>query len=81
VLSDTNPATLLMCGDVMTGRGVDQILDYEGIAGYEEFRNQLVLAFFLAMDRDTGRLVHLEMAPFEIKRFQLRCTAAQDTSG
>lgn len=49
----------------------DFINDYEGIAGYEKFRSHLVLAYFVTMDPNTGRLLRLEMRPFETKRFQL----------
>jgi poly-gamma-glutamate synthesis protein (capsule biosynthesis protein) len=52
------------CGDFLD--------DYEGIAGYEEFRTQLVLGYFVTLDPGSGDLVKLEMVPFEIRRFQLR---------
>jgi poly-gamma-glutamate synthesis protein (capsule biosynthesis protein) len=51
------------CGDFMT--------DYEGIAGYEEFRDDLVLAYFPSLDPTTGRLEQLTMVPFQLRRFQL----------
>lgn len=52
------------CGDFLD--------DYEGIAGYEEFRTHLVLAYFVTLDPASGDLAKLEMVPFEIRRFQLR---------
>ncbi len=58
------------CGDFLN--------DYEGIAGYEEYRSHLVLGYFPMMDPETGNLQRLEMAPFEIKRFQLHRATAQD---
>lgn len=63
---------LFGCGDFLN--------DYEGILGREEFRGNLVLAYSLTMDRNAGTLLHLEMAPFEIRRFQLRRASTDDAS-
>ncbi len=52
--------------------------DYEGIAGYEEFRSHLVLAYFVTVDARSGVLQDLEMIPFEIKHFQLRRPSDQN---
>jgi len=60
------------CGDLLN--------DYEGIAGYEQFRSHLVLAYFATLDSGTGNLLRLEMAPFEIKRFRLRRAVAADAA-
>ncbi|SRR5579883_2071061 len=60
------------CGDFLN--------DYEGIAGYEEFRSHLVLAYFLTLDSGSGHLLRLEMAPFELKRFRLQQAAAADAA-
>ncbi|MBZ5678447.1 MAG: CapA family protein [Acidobacteriia bacterium] len=51
------------CGDFLN--------DYEGIAGYEEYRSDLVLMYFVRIDAVTGCLLALEMTPLEIKRFRL----------
>ncbi|HYA17340.1 MAG TPA: CapA family protein, partial [Bryobacteraceae bacterium] len=56
----------------------DFINDYEGIEGYEEYRTQLVLAYFVTLDRSTHRLVRIEMTPFETYRFSLRRVSAAD---
>jgi poly-gamma-glutamate capsule biosynthesis protein CapA/YwtB (metallophosphatase superfamily) len=56
----------------------DFINDYEGIGGYEEYRGNLVLMYFLTVDPASGRLIRLEMTPLEIKRFQLRRAKRQD---
>jgi len=57
----------------------DFINDYEGIAGYEEFRNHLVLGYFVTIDPSSpGGLLRLEMSPFEIKRFQLHHAGRRD---
>lgn len=51
------------CGDLMN--------DYEGISGYEAFRDDLVLAYFPIIEPGTGRLGDLTMTPYRIRRFQL----------
>lgn len=51
------------CGDFIT--------DYEGISGYEEFRDDLVLMYFPRLDPATGRLVALVMTPMRLRRLQL----------
>ncbi|HVV46860.1 MAG TPA: archease, partial [Bryobacteraceae bacterium] len=63
-----NKPILYGCGDFIN--------DYEGIAGYEEYRSHLVLAYFVSLDRSTRKLVRLEMAPFETHRFSLRAANA-----
>jgi poly-gamma-glutamate synthesis protein (capsule biosynthesis protein) len=62
-------AVLYGCGDFLN--------DYEGIAGYEEFRSELVLACFASLDA-AGRLAGLEMVPFRIRRFRLERVARAD---
>jgi poly-gamma-glutamate capsule biosynthesis protein CapA/YwtB (metallophosphatase superfamily) len=57
----------------------DFINDYEGISGHEEFRSDLVLAYFLTLDRSSGRLLRLEMTPFRTRRFRLERVARRDT--
>jgi poly-gamma-glutamate capsule biosynthesis protein CapA/YwtB (metallophosphatase superfamily) len=51
------------CGDFIT--------DYEGIGGYEEFRDDLVLMYFPRLDPDTGQLLTLQMTPLQIRKMQL----------
>ncbi len=51
------------CGDFIT--------DYEGITGYEEFRDDLVLTYFPRIDADTGKLVTLYMTPLQVRKMQL----------
>lgn len=60
------------CGDFLD--------DYEGITGYEEFRTHLVLGYFITLDPGSGGLVKLEMAAFEIRRFQLRRASDNDAA-
>jgi poly-gamma-glutamate synthesis protein (capsule biosynthesis protein) len=51
------------CGDFLT--------DYEGITGYEEFRDDLVLMYFPRLHSHTGELIELQMTPLQIRRMQL----------
>lgn len=60
------------CGDCIT--------DYEGISGYEEYRDDLVLLYFVTVDAATGRLERLEMTPLQIKRFRLRRASKEDAA-
>jgi poly-gamma-glutamate synthesis protein (capsule biosynthesis protein) len=56
----------------------DFINDYEGISGHEEFRSDLVLAYFLTLDPLSSRLRRLEMTPFRTRRFRLERVARRD---
>jgi poly-gamma-glutamate synthesis protein (capsule biosynthesis protein) len=49
----------------------DFIDDYEGIAGYENFRPELALAYFAELDEASGSLAALEMAVFQSRRLRL----------
>lgn len=51
------------CGDFLN--------DYEGIAGHEGFRSELVLAYFVTLEAVLGSLARLAMVPFQIRRFRL----------
>jgi poly-gamma-glutamate capsule biosynthesis protein CapA/YwtB (metallophosphatase superfamily) len=59
------------CGDFLT--------DYEGISGYEEFRGDLALMYFLDLDSQTGQLVSARLVPTQMRRFQLKRASASDT--
>ncbi len=56
----------------------DLINDYEGIRGYESYRGELSLMYFLTMDWKTRKLTHLKMSAFEIKRFRLNHASRRD---
>jgi poly-gamma-glutamate capsule biosynthesis protein CapA/YwtB (metallophosphatase superfamily) len=43
--------------------------DYEGIPGYETFRDDLALMYVVRMAPSTGMLVSLEMTPLQMRRF------------
>jgi poly-gamma-glutamate capsule biosynthesis protein CapA/YwtB (metallophosphatase superfamily) len=55
---------------ILYGAG-DFLNDYEGIAGYEEFRDDLGLMYFAGVDALTGKLVYLQMIPTQVKRFKV----------
>ncbi|MGR9035565.1 MAG: CapA family protein [Gammaproteobacteria bacterium] len=58
------------CGDFLN--------DYEGISGYEEFRGDLSLMYFVTLDLTAGKLVSLVMTPMQIKRFRLNYAPPPD---
>ena len=58
------------CGDFLD--------DYEGIAGYEEFRDDLALMFFPTVDLLTGRLFELHLTPMQIRNFRLKRASHTD---
>jgi poly-gamma-glutamate synthesis protein (capsule biosynthesis protein) len=51
------------CGDLLS--------DYEGIGGYEEFRDDLGLIYFPDVSVSTGELLNLRMLPTRVKKFRL----------
>ena len=56
----------------------DFIDDYEGIGGYETFRDDLGLMYFVQIDSTHGKLVNLEMIPTQIKRFRVQRASTSD---
>ena len=58
------------CGDFLN--------DYEGIGGYESFRDDLALMYFVSIDPATGKLVSMQMTPLQIKRFRLNRASRAD---
>lgn len=60
------------CGDFLT--------DYEGIAGHEEFRDDLVLAYCPTLDAATGEVLRTRIVPFQLRRFQLIHPSRADAS-
>ncbi|WP_214410473.1 CapA family protein [Sphaerisporangium fuscum] len=63
---------------VMYGCG-DFIDDYEGIQGYERYRDDLRLMYFAALDPETGDLTELTMTPMRARRMRLRHASADDS--
>jgi poly-gamma-glutamate capsule biosynthesis protein CapA/YwtB (metallophosphatase superfamily) len=62
---------------VLYGCG-DFINDYEGIEGYEEFRDDLTLMYFPVLEPAAGRLQRLEMTPLRIRRFRLQYPSEEE---
>jgi poly-gamma-glutamate capsule biosynthesis protein CapA/YwtB (metallophosphatase superfamily) len=60
------------CGDLLD--------DYEGITGYEEFRDDLALMFFPTVDPLTGRLLELYLTPMQIRNFRLNRASRADAA-
>lgn len=58
------------CGDFLT--------DYEGIEGYGEFRDDLVLMHFPTIDLATGHLARLRMTPLRLRNFRLNPPSPAD---
>ncbi|MPZ61224.1 MAG: hypothetical protein GEU93_07995 [Propionibacteriales bacterium] len=57
----------------------DFIDDYEGITGYEEYRVDLRLLYFVQMEAETGKLAGLRMVPMQTRQMRLRHAVPEDT--
>ena len=58
------------CGDFLN--------DYEGIRGYEHYRNDLALMYFADLNLKSGSLHALKLVPFQIKNFRLSIPSRRD---
>lgn len=58
------------CGDFLD--------DYEGIAGHEEFRNDLGLLYFAGVEPSTGQLYQLRIVPTQVRRMRVGRAGAVD---
>jgi poly-gamma-glutamate capsule biosynthesis protein CapA/YwtB (metallophosphatase superfamily) len=56
----------------------DCIDDYEGIGGYEEYRDDLRLLYFASVWPDTGQLAALRMVPMQARKMRLRRAGSAD---
>jgi poly-gamma-glutamate synthesis protein (capsule biosynthesis protein) len=56
----------------------DFIDDYEGIRGYEEFRDDLVLMYFPSISASSGALTRFTMTPLQIRNFRLNWASRED---
>ncbi|HEU4515057.1 MAG TPA: CapA family protein [Nocardioidaceae bacterium] len=65
------PAEIYRGSLVLYGCG-DLVNDYEGIGGYEGFRDDLRLLYLVRLDTATGGLRSLTMIPFQSRRLTLR---------
>ena len=59
------------CGDFLS--------DYEGISGYEQFRDDLTLMYLVDVDPLQGRLLKARLVPMQIRRFRLNRASAEDS--
>jgi poly-gamma-glutamate synthesis protein (capsule biosynthesis protein) len=60
------------CGDFLN--------DYEGIAGYEEYRDDLALLYAATFDTSNAELLELEIVPFQMRCFRLIRASSRDTA-
>ena len=58
------------CGDFLN--------DYEGIGGYERYRDDLALMYFADLDPTSGSLHALKLIPLQIKNFRLSIPTSRD---
>lgn len=58
------------CGDFLS--------DYEGIRGYESFRDDLAVMYFITMDPSAATLTSFVMTPLQMKRFRLNRASRED---
>jgi poly-gamma-glutamate synthesis protein (capsule biosynthesis protein) len=58
------------CGDFLT--------DYEGIAGYGQYRGDLALLYLPELTVPSGELAALTIEPFRVRRFRLERAGEQD---
>jgi poly-gamma-glutamate synthesis protein (capsule biosynthesis protein) len=56
----------------------DFINDYEGIGGYESFRSDLSLMYFVRMNPSTGKLAGLRMIPTQMRKFRVNRASRPD---
>lgn len=65
-----NTPILYGCGDFIN--------DYEGISGYEAFKDYLTFMYFLEFDAKDWHLNRIELTPMEIKQFKLQYASKDD---
>ncbi|MFF7973050.1 CapA family protein [Streptomyces sp. NPDC007905] len=64
---------------VLYGCG-DLVDDYEGIGGYERYRDDLRLLHLVSLEPGSGRLTGLRMVPLQARRMRLEHASAEDTA-
>lgn len=67
-----NRLILYGCGDFIN--------DYEGIAGHEEYRDDLVLMYFATLSSADHTLTGLEMTPMQLRKMRLNRASPADTT-
>jgi poly-gamma-glutamate synthesis protein (capsule biosynthesis protein) len=63
-------AILHGCGDFLN--------DYEGIGGYESFRSDLSLMYFVTLDAASGRLARMRLVPLRMRHFRVNRASEAD---
>lgn len=56
----------------------DTVNDYEGIAGYEQYRDELRLLYFATIERGSGALTALRLVPMRARRMRLERASLDD---
>ncbi|MEU7053867.1 hypothetical protein AB0A67_37060, partial [Streptomyces eurythermus] len=64
---------------VLYGCG-DLVDDYEGIGGYESYRDDLRLLYLVSAEPGTGRLTGARLVPLRARRMRLEHAGAADTA-
>ncbi len=67
-----NRLVLYGCGDFLN--------DYEGIEGYEKYRDDLTLMYFADIATESGELAALELVPLRIRNFRLVRPSPEDAA-
>ncbi|WP_326637806.1 CapA family protein [Streptosporangium sp. NBC_01755] len=57
----------------------DLIDDYEGITGYEEYRDDLRLLYFVSVEPESGKLAGLRMVPMRARQMRLQHASSEDS--
>ncbi len=65
-----NKLILYGCGDFIN--------DYEGIGGYEQYRDDLGLMYFPEIDPASGKLVRLQLIPTRMEKFRVLQASEED---
>jgi len=77
--SSHHPRTVEVYRDRLILYGCGDFLDdYEGIGGYEEYRDDLRIAYLVTVAADTGRLTGLRMVPLQARRMRLEPASDAD---
>ena len=66
-------------GKLITHGCGDLINDYEGIGGYEEYRDDLRLLYFVTVDPDNGRFHDVRIVPMRSRRMRLERATVEDS--
>lgn len=73
------PLELYRGHPILYGCG-DLVDDYEGITGYENYRDDLRLLYLVRLDPATGEATGVRMVPLQAHRMRLRHASAADTA-